>query len=79
MTRKRVAIGYKLQEIDMATDAERLDWLEKKFFNPKEDQDEGWMRWYLTPDYKSILTSLRGDSLREAIDKKINGDTSKTI
>lgn len=61
------------------TDTERLTWLEKKFFNPKEDQDEGVMVWYLAPDYRNILKNLKGDSLREAIDNGIDGESNKAV
>lgn len=63
----------------MATDTERLEWLNKKFFNPKFDKDEEINVWYLAADYRNILKNLRGDSLREAIDKEIDGDNSKTV
>jgi hypothetical protein len=72
-------IGYKLQEANMATDTERLNWLETKFFNPKIDKEEGITVWYLAADYRNILKDLEGDSLREAIDLEINGENSKTV
>jgi hypothetical protein len=72
-------IGYKLLEIDMATDAQRLEWLEAKFFNAKFDKDEEVNVWYLAGDYRNILKNLRGNSLREAIDNELNAGNSKTV
>ena len=63
----------------MATDAQRLEWVETKFFNPKEDIDTGYIVWYLQPEYKSIMKTLKGNSLREAIDRLIDGDNNKTV
>lgn len=63
----------------MATDAERLEWLEKKFFNLKFDKNEEVNVWYLAADYRNILKNLTGDSLREAIDREIDGANNKTV
>ncbi len=67
-------IGYKHLEAEVATDTERLDWLASKFFNPRVDKEEEINVWYLAADYRNILKNLRGDSLREAIDKEISKD-----
>ena len=53
----------------LRADAERLDWVERMFFERKWDGTIGReCDWYLVGSYRHVANRMKGNSFREAID-----------
>jgi hypothetical protein len=59
----------------MRTDAERLEWLDRRLFERKWDGTIGQpCSWYMAGPYRHTLKLMHGDSFREAIDIAMNAE-----